>query len=74
VDVIRHQAITQQVHGRTSAGVSHRLNQGIIIAGLVENGLAAVAPYSRRDTKSQQQKLARFVAWCETTQEQCGGQ
>ena len=44
MEVVGHEAIPEQVHRHAGAGVDHRLDEGVIIAGLVEDGLAAVAP------------------------------
>jgi site-specific DNA recombinase len=44
MEVVGHEAIPEQVHRHAGAGVDHRLEEGIIIAGLVVDGLAAVAP------------------------------
>ncbi len=44
VEVVGHEAIAEQVDRQAGACVDDRLDEGIVIAGLVENGLAAVAP------------------------------
>jgi hypothetical protein len=44
VEVVGHEAIAEQVHRQASASVDHRLDEGVVIAGLAEDGLAAVAP------------------------------
>ena len=44
VEVVGHQAVAQQVHGHEGAGIDHRLDEGVVITRLVENGLASVTP------------------------------
>jgi hypothetical protein len=43
VEVVGHEAIAEQVHRQAGACVDDRLDEGVVIAGLVEDGLAAVA-------------------------------
>ena len=44
VEVVGHEAIAEQVHRQAGACVDDRLDEGVVIAGLVEDSLAAVAP------------------------------
>ncbi len=43
VEVVGHEAIAEQVDRQAGACVDDRLDEGVVIAGLVENGLVAVA-------------------------------
>jgi site-specific DNA recombinase len=43
VEVIGHQAVAQDIDGEALARIDDRLKEGIVIGGLVEDGLASVA-------------------------------
>jgi hypothetical protein len=44
VEMVGHQAISEQNHRHAGAGVDHDVDKGIIIAGLVENCLTVGTP------------------------------
>jgi hypothetical protein len=44
MEVVGHQTIAQEVDRYASARVDHCLDEGVVIPGFVEDGLAAVAP------------------------------
>ena len=43
VTTIRYQTVPEHIHGKPSAGVDDGLDEGVLVAGLMEDGLAAVA-------------------------------
>jgi hypothetical protein len=43
VKMVGHQTVPEHIHGKPSAGVSDGLDECVIVPGLMENGLAAVA-------------------------------
>jgi hypothetical protein len=43
VKMIRHQTVPEHIHEKPSAGVDDGLDEGVEVAGLMEDGLAAVA-------------------------------
>jgi hypothetical protein len=43
VKIVRHQTVPEHIHGKPSAGVDDGLDEGVVVAGLMEDGLAAVA-------------------------------
>jgi hypothetical protein len=44
VEMVEHQAITEQINRNASADIGHRIDKGIEIAGLVQDRLAPVPP------------------------------
>jgi hypothetical protein len=46
VKMVRHQTVPEHIHGKPSAGVDDGLDEGVVVAGLMEYGLAAVAALS----------------------------
>jgi hypothetical protein len=43
VEVMGHHAVTEEIRGKPDAGVTDRLDKGVIVAGLGEDRLAAMA-------------------------------
>jgi hypothetical protein len=43
VKMILYQTVPEHIHGEPSAGVDDGLDEGFVVAGLAEDGLAAVA-------------------------------
>ena len=43
VEVVGHQAVGQDAHGRADHGLGHHVDEGIIIVGLVKDGGTGVA-------------------------------
>jgi len=43
VEVVGHQAVSQQIDGPAGGGVGHGLDEGVVIGRLMENGLTAIA-------------------------------
>jgi hypothetical protein len=43
VKMVRHQTVPEHIHGKPSTGVDDGLDKGVLVARLMEDGLAAVA-------------------------------
>jgi hypothetical protein len=43
VKMVRHQTVPEHIHGKPNAGVNNGLDEGVLVTGLMEDGLAAVA-------------------------------
>jgi hypothetical protein len=43
VKMVGHQTVPQHIHGKPSAGVNDGLDESVVVTGLTEDGLAAVA-------------------------------
>ena len=43
MDAIRHQAVSQEMQGQAGSGVGHCFDEGVVVGGLMEPGLAAIA-------------------------------
>jgi hypothetical protein len=57
--MVRHQTEPEHIHGKPNTGVDDGLDEGVLVAGLMEYGLAAVEhviPHAR------QQRLSQFLA------------
>jgi hypothetical protein len=43
VKMVGQQSVSQRIHGKPSAGVNDDLDEGVVVTGLMDDGLAAVA-------------------------------
>jgi hypothetical protein len=44
MEMVRHQAVTEQINGYALASLGHRLDKSIVVGWLVKEGLPTVAP------------------------------
>jgi len=43
VEVVGHQAVSQEIQGQAGGGIRHGLDESVVLGGLMDHGLAAIA-------------------------------